>query len=268
MSEATRQQRRKAHREYIKLGRAALAGGLAAHPPREAVLGVALLFKTKLTERGNDRRASETAGMAQALIERSLAARPPKSELACRKGCAYCCHSFVGVIPPEVFRLADAVRAGREGTSGAEAVRHRCEPLKGFGPQDRIGRKLPCPLLVDGLCSVYADRPTVCRQTTSMALTACVDEYENRDRSAVIPVSPLHLAHAGNAHVALLGAIQSVGFSADAYELSAALDIALAAPDAERRWLAGENLFRDLPSVSRPSELERVARLIAGEIAV
>ena len=74
MTDVTRQQRRKAHREYIKLGRAALATGLSPRPQRETVLGVALIFKAKLTEPGNARRAGEAAGMAQALIESSSAA--------------------------------------------------------------------------------------------------------------------------------------------------------------------------------------------------
>ena len=268
MGQVTRQQRRRAHREYVKLGRTAFADGLSPRPQREVVLGVALIFKAKLTEQNNARRASEAAGMAQALIERALEARPPQAALACRKGCAYCCHSFVGVVAPEVFRLADAVRASRNGALGVEAVRARCAPLKGVAPADRIGRKLACPLLVEGLCGVYADRPMVCRQTTSLALEACIDEYEDRNRQAQIPVSPLHLAHAGNVHVALLGALQGAGLAADAHELAGALDLALTMPDAEPRWLAGEDVFRDLPNVvQRPRDLETVARRIADEIA-
>lgn len=268
MTEMTRQQRRKAQREYVKLGRIALATGLSPRPPRETVLGVALIFKAKLTERGNAQRASEAAGMAQALIEKALEARPATAALACRKGCAYCCHSFVGVIAPEVFRLAAAVRASKAGELAVDSVRGRCDPLKSISPADRIGRKLPCPLLVEGLCGVYADRPMVCRQTTSLSLQACVDEYEDRNRHTQVPVSPLHLAHAGNVHVALLGALHGAGLPAEAHELSGALDIALATPDAERRWLAGEDVFRGLPNaVQRPRDLDTVARRIADEIA-
>jgi Fe-S-cluster containining protein len=269
MTELTRQQRRKAHREYVKLGRAALATGLSPRPQRETVLGVALLFKAKLTERGNNRCASEVAGMAHALIEKALDVRPSATALACRKGCAYCCHSFVGVIAPEVFRLADAVRASTRSALAVGAVRARCSPLKGVAPQDRIGAKLPCPLLIEGLCGVYADRPMVCRQTTSLSLEACLDEYEDRNRDAQVPVSPLHLAHAGNVHVALLAALHAVDLPADAHELSGALDLALTMPDAEQRWLAGEDVFRDLPNaVQRPRDLDAVARRIAEEITL
>lgn len=268
MAETTRQQRRQAHREYVKLGRAALAAGLSPRPQRETVLGVALIFKAKLTERGNGRRASQAAGLAHGLIEKALAVRPPTAALACRKGCAYCCHSFVGVIAPEVFRLADAVRANAAGGLSVDAVQARCGPLQGVTPAERVGRKLPCPLLAEGLCGVYGDRPMVCRQTTSLSLEACVDEYENRNREAQIPVSPLHLAHAGNVHVALLAALHGARLPAEAHELSGALDRALAMPDAEQRWLAGEDVFGDLPNrAPRPKDLEAVAHRIAEEIA-
>lgn len=268
MTVVTRQQRRQAHREYVKLGRSAFAQGLSPRPSREVALGVALILKAKLTERDNIRRAGEAAALAHGLMERTLEARPPQTALACRKGCAYCCHSFVGVVAPEVFRLAEAVRASGSDALIVETVRARCQPLKGVAAADRIGRKLPCPLLVEGLCAVYSERPTVCRQTTSLSLEACMDEYEARNPEAAIPVSPLHLTYAGNVHAVLLGAMRATNLSTAAYELSAALDLTLAVPDAEERWLAGEDVFGRLPGVvQRARELEVAARRIAEEIA-
>ena len=263
----TRQQQRRLQREYVKLGRAAMAAGLPAQPKRDTVLGVALVLKSKLMERGNDRRAGEAAGLAHALIEKSLTARAPAISIACRNGCAYCCYSFVGVTAPEVFRLAHAVRRSRNDALKADDVRARGLPLRGLSPAERPGRKLPCPLLVGDLCGVYGERPMVCRQATSLSLEACVDEFENAGKYAEIPVSSLHLAYASNVHVAFLGALEAAGYSSDAYELSAALDIALSETDAERRWLTGERIFADLQSVVRPSfDVELVARKIAERI--
>jgi Fe-S-cluster containining protein len=269
MTEGTRQQRRSAHRDYTKLGRAAFASGLPAQPPREMLLGVALILKAKLKERGNERRASEAVGMIQGLMEKSVAARPPKAAIVCRNGCAYCCHSYVGLIAPEAFRLAEAVRRRAGGSLSAQLVQERCRPLLGLAPSDRVGRKLPCPLLLDNLCSVYADRPMVCRQTTSLLLEACIDEFEDRNRQVQIPISSLHLAYAGSAHVAMLGALRAVRLPSAGYELSAALSRVLEVPDAEQRWLAGDNIFRDLPEAPRRSpELDLVAGRIAEEISL
>ena len=269
MDDATRQQRRQLQREQMKAGRAAMATGLATGPRRADVIAVARVLKSKLAEHDNPRRASEAAALAQALNETSLKARPPtRVKIACSKGCSYCCYGFVGILPPEAFRLADAVRAGRAGKLDAATVRARTVPLRGLGPDARIGRKLACPLLGDGgVCSVYADRPLVCRQATSLSLPACIEEFEGIDREGRIEVSQVHLAHSGNAHVILLGALAAVGLPTEAFELSGALDVALAEPDAERRWLAGEAIFANLPrNVARSADVTMVANTIAQEL--
>lgn len=100
----------------------------------------------------------------------------------CRVGCSACCRHLVSVTPLEAFVLADAVAAldddARDGIEArATAVR---EHLASIGLLERLrttagdeGRKLvqdyfreqlACPMLVDDRCSVYASRPTGCRQ--------------------------------------------------------------------------------------------------------
>jgi hypothetical protein len=268
MTGDTRQQRRKELRERIKVGERGIAIGLPQTPRRADAVAVAEVLRSKLSEAGNDRRASEAAQLAHRLGEQSMRAYPPRANIACTKGCSYCCYSFVGVTPPEVFRLAEAVRRSKAVGLGIEAVRARTEPLRGISPLERIGRKLPCPLLVEGACSVYADRPLVCRQATSLSLQSCIDEFENIGTDDRVEVSEGHLAHAGNAHVVLLGALLAAGFPIDAFELAASLDVALADSESERRWLAGEDVFAALPrNVQRPREVEMVARAIAAELA-
>ncbi|MDX2157694.1 MAG: YkgJ family cysteine cluster protein [Hyphomicrobiaceae bacterium] len=267
MSDDSRQQRRRLVRERLKTGQRALAKGVPQTPTRPDIVGIAEVLRAKLEEAGNDRRASEAARIAQGLSERSLKAHPAKVPIACKKGCGYCCHTFVAVLPPEAFRLADAVRGGTSRALGVEAVRARTLPLRGLSPDQRVGAKLPCPLLVDGECSVYADRPLVCRQATSLSLPSCIEEYEGTDREGRIEISSAHLAHSSNAHVALLGAMQAAGLPTDAFELGAVLDLVLADPAAERRWLAGEDVFAPLPrNVVRERQVELVAERIAAEL--
>jgi hypothetical protein len=269
MSEASRQQRRREIREQIKAGRVLLGKGLPLQPKAAELMAVAMVVKAKLEEVKNMRRAGEAAELAQTLVETSVAARPPTvQKIACTKGCAYCCHTFVAVTPPEAFRLADAVRSGRASGMSADTVRARGKLLIGVRPGDRIGRKLPCPLLVDGACSVYRHRPLACRQATSLDLGACIDEYEGRNLDARIPISGAYLNFASNAHIALLGAMRATGLPTDALELAAALDVALAMPDAEARWLAGEDVFRDVQRPSpRDAQTERAIQHVADSLS-
>lgn len=269
MNDATRQQRRREVREQIKAGRALLGKGLSLQPKAAEIMAVAMAVKAKLGEPDNPRRASEAAELAQTLVDTSVAAHPPTlQKIACTKGCAYCCHTFVAITPPEAFRLAEAVRGGRAAGMTADVVRARGAPLVGVRPSDRIGRKLACPLLVDGACSVYRHRPLACRQATSLDLGACLDEFEGRNLEARIPISGAYLNYASNAHITLLGAMRAAGLSTDAMELAGALDAALATADAEARWLAGEDVFSDVQRPGpREAQTERAIQHVADSIA-
>lgn len=106
-------------------------------------------------------------------------------ELACRAGCASCCHSYFDIGLLDGFRvlrglaaLPPGVRAGIV-AHATEALRRtaialqRCEPYEGVlgrfvnetDAEEAGGSKgVPCPLLDEaGACSVYAWRPLVCR---------------------------------------------------------------------------------------------------------
>lgn len=269
MAEAsTRQQRRRLERERVKSGTALMSKGLPTQPKREQIRDIAAVLAQKLAEKDNQRRASEAAGLAQALNETSTRKLPPNPAIACKRGCAYCCYGFVGATPPEIFRLADAVRTGRAKGVTADHVARIADATRERSPEARVGAKIPCPMLVDGQCASYAERPLVCRQTTSLSLPSCLEEFEGRAASNDrIEVSSPHLAHASNAHVTLLGAMTAAGLPTTAYELASALAIALCSDDAEQRWLAGEPLFVNLPQrVKRPPEVEMVARTIAADL--
>ncbi len=269
MTDATRQQRRREIREKVKVGRQLIAKGLPLQPNATEIVAVAMVVKAKLEEAGNGRRASEAAELAQTLVETSIAARPPTlQKIACARGCAYCCHTLVAVTPPEAFRLANAVRAGLAAGMSAEVVTDRGRPLIGIAADARIGRKMPCPLLIDGACSVYRHRPLVCRQATSLDLAACIDEFEGRNLTSRVPISGAYQQHSSNAHITLLGALRALGLSTDPLELASALEVALADPQAEVRWLGGEDVFRDVPRiVKRDSTVERAIGHVAAALA-
>ena len=268
MTDVSRQQRRREARKQGKLGSRLLTTGLPIEPPKADVLAVARVVAMKFAEPANAARASEAARLAHTLCETSLRARPSSATIACREGCSYCCYQFVGAVAPEVFLLASALRACRDPGFDTASVIDRCAPLKGLAAKDRVGLKLPCPVLVEGRCGAYAARPLVCRQTTSFDLDGCIEEFEGKNMEAQIEVSSAHLSHAGTAHVVLLGAICAAGLSDTAFELSEALAIAMADADAERRWLAGEPVFSALTcTVPVPPRVNFVAQQIAEALA-
>lgn len=74
---------------------------------------------------------------------------------ACRRGCAHCCHMPTIIYAHEAERLAAA--------SGRTMVRppHRHLHVAQVASHRYYGQ--PCPFLRKSLCSVYEERPLICR---------------------------------------------------------------------------------------------------------
>lgn len=74
---------------------------------------------------------------------------------ACRPGCSHCCHIPVKISFAEARVLGRAI--------GREPI-----PVDQHRPIEISGYASPCPFLEDGKCSIYNDRPTVCRTHLNM----------------------------------------------------------------------------------------------------
>jgi Fe-S-cluster containining protein len=109
-------------------------------------------------------RAREVHRRVDEALARFEALRPDViAQVRCGRGCAHCCRLWVGVTRDEAALLAGRVR---EGT--ARPVRARMEAQRTWpAPADFIGRpreEASCTFLGDdGACTVYEDRPSICR---------------------------------------------------------------------------------------------------------
>lgn len=82
----------------------------------------------------------------------------------CTRGCSACCRMPVWCTLHEAAPIARAVLDSKDwrarATSLAEQSKLACRI---FDPREWFARKIPCALLDNGECSVYAVRPSVCR---------------------------------------------------------------------------------------------------------
>ena len=240
----SRQQQRQQERALAKQGQSAISTGLAVAPQKADVIAVAFVLARTLRDASDPGRASRAAALMHELSVASTKKTPGTARLACAKGCGYCCHTWVAATVPEIVLLADTIRSGAVRDPRAIAgIIERSQRTIGLTPDQRFGARLPCPLLVDNSCSLYRERPAVCRQATSLDLAACIEEFEGKGRGEEMPVSAVYLAHTRNSRVPLTAALRSVGLPARTYELSAGLTRALEQPDAEARWLAAADPF-------------------------
>jgi Fe-S-cluster containining protein len=175
--------------------------------------------------------------------------------LACRPGCAWCCHRLVVLTTiPEVLVMAEHLRRKLTEAELAELRRQISAVMEQKHRQSRfqpVAPLIPCPLLVDNLCSVYEVRPLVCWAWHASDVRRC-----QRPNGLPAP-NPAAMQLFSSLVRGLLMALADQKLENDEVELVAGLDIALYTPQVTRRWLAGEILFG--PAAAPPV----VARLAA-----
>lgn len=129
-------------------------------------------------------------GVSKIAIAHETAAGRPVS---CARGCSACCHHLIPIAPAEAVRLAEVVEAmprerRREVTKRFEKAVRRMEQVGLVDPRRPRGQaallsketdpsaawndtsrryfeaNIACPLLENDACSVYAERPMICRE--------------------------------------------------------------------------------------------------------
>jgi len=188
-------------------------------------------------------RASSAAKWAHEFFEVSLKQNPSKHQIECAKGCAFCCHVSVMALAPEIFLVANHTR--QEYKNEADGVLERISAAdrdtRGLTSFERATRKLPCGLLRDNYCTVYSARPSACRGFTSTSVRTCERGFNGE--AVQIPTPEVWTILRSAHKQALWAALAAAELPADSYELNQAICVALETQDAERRWLAGEDVF-------------------------
>ena len=180
----------------------------------------------------------ENAGRRLAELIAPLLEQTP---LACQPGCAWCCHLYVIFATiPEVLAIAEHLRRTLTEAELADLRQRVTVTLERKRNQSRFqpaAPMIPCPLLVDNLCSVYEFRPLVCRAWHSTDVRRC----QQPNGSLAVNQEVMQVFSA--IYRSLIATLAEQELESQEVELISALDIALNTPDAAQRWLAGETLF-------------------------
>jgi len=238
----TRAQRRR----LLKDDERALARGIdAERPDGPQIMVLMRLLHARLEEARDAGTLAPLAAFLQGNFRAAWRAEPRKA-LACRRGCAHCCHAFVSAKAPEVL-IASAAIPARERDAVRAAVDAVYAATGTLGPEERARLATPCPMLAAGQCRVYEARPATCRTAVSLDVAACAAAFRPGAGPVDIPTPDFHIVMRRGYSIALAGALQRAGYPAASYEFVAAMRSALARPDAEAAWLAGEDLFAGVP---------------------
>src|SRR6476619_3996817 len=171
-------------------------------------------------------------------------------DVACERGCHYCCHLRVEIRPHEAFVLAEHI-AGRFSNAERAATIKRIEAnLQRIAPLSaaaHVRAGIPCALLdAQGTCSVYDARPAACRKYYSVSVSTCRNAFLDTAAPLTGELENEAVRLAGNA-VALGHAqgLEDAGFDAALYELHHALLKALTDPKAGKRYRQRKKAFVD-----------------------
>ena len=168
----------------------------------------------------------------------------------CGAGCCACCYTATAdVMPLEAIVTARFLRRYHPRpplatiiTRLSEVVRHR----RGL-PARKQHVRLRCALLnKDNRCSAYQARPLACTGFFSFSREACETALRRQgDTDGQVPLDLPAKVWAMGVSAALQRAFSGAGLDSNLYELNSAVLQALECPDALRRWLRGEDVFRD-----------------------
>jgi Fe-S-cluster containining protein len=170
-----------------------------------------------------------------------------KVELACQRGCSYCCHMRVEMRPHDAFVLSEHVQTKLNPEQRARTIVRIEENLKRIAlltPEQHMRAGIPCALLEEGICSVYEARPAACRKYYSVSVEICRTAFDDPSVPLTGEIEHEQVRLAGNA-VALGYAkgLEDAGYDINSYELHYALHRALTNPKAETRYRKGKRPF-------------------------
>jgi Fe-S-cluster containining protein len=212
-----------------------------------------------LVDRNGLSPCSRAVAYLNALFDRSIPAAD-RQHLACRAGCAHCCQQMVQVHPAEAFFLAAQLQGRLETIAAVQSA-------AGQAAQDAKGKFwLRCPLLVDGLCSVYDARPLSCRAFASIDVNDCIGYLTplGTANTSGIRAPAVYSALRNIVKSMSLAAMRLTGLPETAYEMNSALSAIFAQDNAERRWLEGEDIFAGAKAYPlSPLAQAEVARMAA-----
>lgn len=160
--------------------------------------------------------------------------------IQCKQGCSHCCFIWVSATAPEIFSIAKVITS--RGSEAIEKIRIADAETRSFDFESRSNHPYPCPLLQNDLCSIYQKRPKACRLAVSANSAICERSYQNKTDEN-IPTPAVNLMARSVFSIIFASALKNSDLPYTAYDLNGGLFRALSEPNAEERWLTGEDIF-------------------------
>jgi Fe-S-cluster containining protein len=163
--------------------------------------------------------------------------------IACRSGCAHCCHQMVGASPLEVFLMAEAINnqyADQKNTLLERLALHATQAENNWDQPPRYDQA--CPFLIESRCSIYAVRPSGCRKAHSLDVARCEAFFLQNSEEQISGDKELDQRCLG-VRKGFQQAISSLDLDVEPVDMQHSVYMALIHPELLQRWLLGERVF-------------------------
>jgi len=183
-------------------------------------------------------------------LDRAYAETPAgvRTKVACRAGCASCCHVPVDVQAHEVFFAADHIQVHFSPAALtaviARLARHRARTAV-YEEGERPRSRKPCALLRAGACSIYEGRPEACRSHHSSDAALCAANQADASVNVTKAYLPALRARMFAVMLGLDEAMEAAGYDERCYDFGSALHEALTDSRCLMRWLRRLPAFPD-----------------------
>jgi Fe-S-cluster containining protein len=165
--------------------------------------------------------------------------------IACKGDCPACCVLRVVATAPEIFLVARFVAANARAlaANGVDILGRIAETnaiAAGRPERERMALARICPFIEHGLCLAYRVRPLACRGHASYDQQACLDATAGSATAEAVVSTP-HLMVRSLVQNAMMSSLRTAELAFGLYELNEGVALALATPDSEERWTAGDD---------------------------
>jgi Fe-S-cluster containining protein len=170
------------------------------------------------------------------------------SKVYCKKGCAYCCHQSVFVLPHEAFYLFIYLKTicNKETLDDLKNKILEKNVITSVMDFKSILRNTkPCPFLENNICSVYEARPMACRLFQSMDVRSCIVERNNpteMDKYARLYELPLRVGRMMNEGIGAY--FTENGLKTTEWIIESSMSLLFNDNKLMFRWLKGEEAFK------------------------
>lgn len=166
------------------------------------------------------------------------------NDVACQKGCSFCCYLPVSAYSYEIVALAHHIQTSwsePELKALKKRIRQYIKHSSFIRPFVESKEIVYCPLLKDHSCMVYSIRPINCQAHHSSDAGDCEDAMHGKP--SILDFNSLW----GDVHQiedkAMFAAFNELGLDTSRHNLVVGLKTALDTPDVAEAYLQGRRLF-------------------------